>query len=116
MSLGMFILGLVLLVLIAAMSLLVILWAREESRKAVEAPFYERAETGPYSVQLLVTGRRKSAVLRLVRRASPVGLREAYHAVEHPPAIIAEDISREDAEWLMEQLTDHGARARILGG
>lgn len=114
MSVGTLMLGLVLALLIVGMTALVILWAREESAKAVEAPFYERAKQGNYRVQLVEAGRRKTSIIRLIRRASEVSLADAYAMAEHPPAIVARDVSKEDAEWLVEQLAEKGATARIL--
>lgn len=114
MTMGTVILGGVLALLIIGMTALVILWAREESAKAVEAPFFERAQPGTYCVQLVVTGRRITSVISLIRRASDVSLSDAYAMANHPPAIIARGISKEDAEWLVEQLSEKGATARIL--
>lgn len=114
MSIGTVVLGVVLALLIVAMTALVILWAREESAKAVEAPFYQRAQPGNYHVQLVETGRRTTSVISLIRRANEVSLSDAYAMANNPPAIIARDVSKEDAEWLVEQLAEKGATARIL--
>lgn len=114
MSIGIFVLGGVLALLIIGMTALVILWAREESAKAVQAPLFERAQPGTYCVQLVDTGRRTTSIISLIRRASDVSLSDAYAMANHPPAIIARDISKDDAEWLVEQLSEKGATARVL--
>nr|WP_290668334.1 ribosomal protein L7/L12 [Ardenticatena sp.] len=103
-----------LVVMLIGGTFLIIMWAREESAKSLTAPFYERATPGDYRVVLESPGRRKSAVMRLVRQARPnVSLKEALGAVEHPPAVIAERISQADAEHLVALLTEKGARARV---
>jgi len=103
-----------LVVMLIGGTFLIIMWAREESAKSVTAPFYERAAPGDYRVVLESPGRRKSAIMRLVRQARPnVSLKEALGAVEHPPAVVAEGISRADAEYLVALLAEKGARARV---
>lgn len=105
---------LVLVFMLVGGTFLIIMWAREESEKSATPPFFERAQPGAYRVVLESPGRRKSAVMRLVRQARPnVSLKEALTAVEHPPAVIAENISKPDAEELVALLAEKGAQARI---
>ena len=104
----------VLLAFLVSGSALMILWGREESERLREPPFYERARPGPFAVELLETGRRRSAVLRLVRQARPGSLAEAFQAVRHPPAVIVTGVSRQDAEWLVRALEEKGATARVV--
>jgi len=106
----------VVLAFVAGGSALMILWGMEESERARRPPLYERARPGPFGVELVATGRRQMAVLRLVRQARRGSLGEAFHLVRHPPALIVEGIAREDAEWLVRALEAKGARARVVRG
>lgn len=104
----------ILLAFLVSGSVLMIMWGREESERLREPPFYERARPGPFAVELLETGRRRSAVLRLVRQARPGSLAQAFHIVRHPPALVVEGVSRQDAEWLVQALEEKGAKARVV--
>ncbi len=56
---------------------------------------------------------KKIAVIKVVRAATGLGLKEAKDAVEGAPGKIKEGISKEDAEKLKKELEEAGAKVAI---
>ncbi len=84
---------------------------------AVAAPV---AAAGPaveekteFDVVLTDFGSEKIKVIKEVRAITGLGLAEAKAKVEGVPAVIKEQISKEDAEALKKQLEDVGAKVEL---
>jgi large subunit ribosomal protein L7/L12 len=76
---------------------------------AAEAP----AEQTEFTVQLDSFGEQKIGVIKVVRGATGLGLKEAKDLVEGVPSKIKEGISKADAEKLKKELEEAGAKVSI---
>jgi large subunit ribosomal protein L7/L12 len=76
---------------------------------AAEAP----AEQTEFDVVLESFGEQKIGVIKVVRSATGLGLKEAKDLVEGVPSKIKEGISKADAEKLKKELEDAGAKVAI---
>ena len=74
------------------------------------APAEEQTE---FDVVLEGFGDQKISVIKVVRSATGLGLKEAKDLVEGVPSKVKEGISKEDAEKLKKELTDAGATVAI---
>ncbi|MGL4513138.1 MAG: 50S ribosomal protein L7/L12 [Lacipirellulaceae bacterium] len=70
-------------------------------------------EQTEFDVVLESFGDNKIAVIKVVRTATGLGLKEAKDAVEGVPTKIKEGVSKDDAEKLKKELADAGATASI---
>ena len=75
---------------------------------------YNVAQTG-FDVALKEFGANKINVIKVVRGATSLGLKEAKDLVESAPIEIQTGISKEDAETLKEKLEDAGATVEVVG-
>ena len=66
-------------------------------------------EQSEFTVTLKEFGDNKINVIKAVRAATSLGLKEAKDLVESAPAPIKEDVSKEDAEALKKDLEEAGA-------
>ena len=71
------------------------------------------AEKDEFDVVLAGFGDNKVAVIKAVRGATGLGLKEAKEMVESAPATIKEGVSKEDAEEVKKQLEEAGASAEL---
>lgn len=71
------------------------------------------AEQTEFDVVLEGFGDNKIAVIKVVRGATGLGLKEAKEAVEGVPSKIKEGVSKEDAEKLKKELEEAGASVAI---
>lgn len=76
-----------------------------------EAPEEEKTE---FDVQLKEIGPNKIPVIKEVRAATGLGLKEAKEAVEAAPNTIKQGVSKEEAEKVKAQLEAVGAVVEIL--
>ena len=67
------------------------------------------AEKSSFNVILKEAGANKIAVIKAVREATGLGLKEAKELVDGAPKTVKENVSKEDAENLQKALTDAGA-------
>jgi len=74
-----------------------------------EAP----AEQTEFDVVMTSFGDKKIGVIKVVRAATGLGLKEAKELVEGVPAKVKEGISKEDAEKLKGELEEAGAAVEI---
>ncbi|HZZ71306.1 MAG TPA: 50S ribosomal protein L7/L12 [Pirellulales bacterium] len=74
------------------------------------APAAEKTE---FDVVLESFGENKIAVIKVVRAATGLGLKEAKDLVEGVPSKVKEGISKEDAEKLKKELEGSGAKVAI---
>jgi len=70
-------------------------------------------EKTEFDVVLESFGEKKIGVIKVVRAATSLGLKEAKDLVESVPAKVKEGISKEDAEKLKKELEEAGATVSI---
>ena len=70
-------------------------------------------EKTEFDVMLKAAGANKIAVIKAVRTATGLGLKEAKDLVESAPAKVKEAMPKADAEALVKALTDSGAEAAL---
>ena len=83
---------------------------------AVAAPAaaaVEVEEKTEFDVILKSAGASKLGVIKVVRAATGLGLKDAKELVDNCPKTLKEAISKEDAEKLVEELKAAGAEAEI---
>jgi len=71
------------------------------------------AEQTEFDVVLNAAGDKKVEVIKVVRSATGLGLKEAKDMVDGAPKAIKEGASKADAEALLKQLQDAGAQAEM---
>lgn len=77
---------------------------------AAAAAVEEKTE---FDVVLTATGDKKVEVIKVVRAATGLGLKEAKDLVDGAPKTVKEGASKADAEALKKQLEDAGAKVEI---
>ncbi len=70
-------------------------------------------EQTEFTVVLAAIGDKKVEVIKVVRAATGLGLKEAKDLVDGAPKPVKEGISKADAEALKKQLEDAGAKAEL---
>ena len=81
---------------------------------AVAAGQAEAAEEKTeFDVILKAAGANKVAVIKAVRGATGLGLKEAKDLVESAPAALKEGVSKDDAEALKKSLEEAGAEVEV---
>ena len=70
-------------------------------------------EKTEFDVILAEAGANKVAVIKAVRGATGLGLKEAKDLVESAPANLKEGISKEEAEALKKELEEAGAQVEV---
>ena len=70
-------------------------------------------EKTEFDVVMTSFGGNKVAVIKAVRGATGLGLKEAKEVVESAPKAIKEGVSKEDAEALKKELEEAGAEVEI---
>ncbi|MCX8017450.1 MAG: 50S ribosomal protein L7/L12 [Rhodocyclaceae bacterium] len=78
---------------------------------AAAAPAAE--EKTEFTVVLAAAGEKKVEVIKVVRAATGLGLKEAKDLVDGAPKPVKEGIPKADAEALKKQLEDAGAKVEI---
>ena len=73
----------------------------------------EAEEKTEFDVILKDAGASKLNVIKVVRAATGLGLKEAKDIVDNAPKTLKEAISKEDAEKLVAELKEAGAEAEI---
>ena len=74
------------------------------------APEEEKTE---FDVELTEIGPNKIKVIKVVREATGLGLKEAKELVDNPPKPIKEGVSKEEAEELKKKLAEAGADVEL---
>lgn len=70
-------------------------------------------EKTEFDVILAEAGANKVAVIKAVRGATSLGLKEAKDLVESAPAALKEGVSKDDAEALKKSLEEAGAEVEV---
>jgi large subunit ribosomal protein L7/L12 len=66
-----------------------------------------------FDVHLKTAGEKKIQVIKVVRSATGLGLKEAKDLVEAAPKLVKEGLSKEDAEKLKKELEEQGATVEL---
>ena len=77
---------------------------------AAEAEAEEKTE---FDVELTAFGSNKINVIKVVRAATSLGLKEAKDLVEGAPSIVKEQLPKDDAESLKKELEEAGATVTL---
>jgi len=72
-------------------------------------------EPTTFDVTLKDAGANKIGVIKVVRTATALGLKEAKDLVDGAPKMVKENISKEDAEKLKKELEEAGAKVEMKG-
>jgi large subunit ribosomal protein L7/L12 len=78
---------------------------------AAAAPAAE--EQTEFTVMLNACGESKVNVIKVVRAITGLGLKEAKDLVDGAPKAVKEGVSKKDAEDIVKQLTEAGAKAEM---
>ncbi|CAG0972657.1 partial 50S ribosomal protein L7/L12, partial [Rhodocyclaceae bacterium] len=70
-------------------------------------------EQTEFTVTLMAAGEKKVEVIKVVRAATGLGLKEAKDLVDGAPKPVKEGIAKADAEALKKQLEDAGAKVEV---
>jgi large subunit ribosomal protein L7/L12 len=70
-------------------------------------------EKSSYDVVLSATGDKKVAVIKAVRAATDLGLKEAKDLVDGAPKTVKEGMKKDEAEALVASLQEAGAQAEL---
>ena len=70
-------------------------------------------EQTAFTVHLVATGDKKIQVIKVVRAATGLGLKEAKALVDEAPKAVKEGIDREEADKLKQELEEAGATVEI---
>ncbi|EFV7487263.1 50S ribosomal protein L7/L12 [Shigella sonnei] len=76
-------------------------------------PVEAAEEKTEFDVILKAAGANKVAVIKAVRGATGLGLKEAKDLVESAPAALKEGVSKDDAEALKKSLEEAGAEVEV---
>lgn len=71
------------------------------------------AEKTEFDVMLTATGSNKVGVIKVVRAATSLGLKEAKDLVESAPTAVKEGVKKDEAEKLKKELEAAGATAEL---
>ena len=80
---------------------------------AAAGPAAAEEEKTEFDVELTAFGDQKIKVIKVVRDATGLGLKEAKELVESAPKVIKEGLKKEDAEALQKQLEEVGAKVTL---
>ncbi len=80
---------------------------------ATDAAVEAEEEQTEFSVILTAVGDKKVNVIKVVRGAAGLGLKESKDLTESAPATIMEGMSKEDAENLKKEIEEAGGSAEI---
>ena len=80
---------------------------------AVAAPVEVEEAKSTFDVHLKTAGDKKIQVIKVVRSATGLGLKEAKDLVEAAPKLVKEGLSKEDAEKLKKELEEQGATVEL---
>lgn len=72
-----------------------------------------KEEKSTFTVELTDGGAQKIAVIKVVKEALNLGLKDAKDKVDAAPAVIAENMKKEEAEALKKQIEDAGGKVTL---
>ncbi len=77
------------------------------------APAEKAEEKSTFDVVLKAGGEKKIQVIKVVRQATGLGLKEAKDLVEGAPKTVKENLSKDEAEKLKKELEEQGASVEL---
>ncbi|MFA6233753.1 MAG: 50S ribosomal protein L7/L12 [Bacteroidota bacterium] len=77
------------------------------------APAVEVEEKTEFDVELTTFGANKINVIKVVRAATSLGLKEAKDLVEGAPSIVKEQLTKDEADKLKKELEEAGATVTL---
>jgi large subunit ribosomal protein L7/L12 len=77
------------------------------------APAAEVEEKTEFDVELTTIGANKINVIKVVRAATSLGLKEAKDLVEGAPSVVKEQLSKDEADKLKKELEEAGATVTL---
>jgi len=77
------------------------------------APAEKAEEKSTFDVVLKAGGEKKIQVIKVVRQATGLGLKEAKDLVEGAPKTVKENLSKDEAEKLKKELEEQGATVEL---
>lgn len=80
---------------------------------AGDASASSEEEQTEFSVELTEIGANKIAVIKVVKAATNIGLKEAKDLVEAAPKMVKEAVTKEDADKLKKELEEAGAKVTV---
>ena len=80
---------------------------------AAAGPAEAAEEKDSFDVELVDAGASKVKVIKVVREATGLGLKEAKEVVDGAPKVIKEGVSKAEAEAIKKQLEEAGAKVTI---
>ena len=80
---------------------------------AAAAPAAVVEEKTEFNVELKSAGAQKINVIKVVRAATGLGLKEAKDLVDGAPKTVKESLSKDDAEKLKKELEEAGATVQV---
>ena len=80
---------------------------------AAAGPAAVEEEKTEFDVELTEIGAQKVKVIKVVREATSLGLKEAKELVDSAPKMVKTGVSKEDAEALKKSLEEVGAKVTI---
>ncbi len=89
-------------------------WGVSATAAAAAAPAAAAAEEKTeFDVELTSAGEQKIAVIKVVKEALGLGLKEAKDLVESAPAKLKEGMKKEDAEALKKKVEEAGGKVTL---
>ena len=89
-------------------------WGVSATAVAVAGPAAAAAdEQSEFTVELTDGGAQKIAVIKVVKEILGLGLKEAKDMVDGAPAVVKENMKKEDAEALKAKLEEAGAKVTL---
>ena len=73
----------------------------------------QQQEKSEFDVELTEVGSEKVKVIKVVREATGLGLKEAKELVDSAPKALKTGVSKEEAEALKKQLEEVGAKVTL---
>lgn len=70
-------------------------------------------EKSTFTVELTDSGAQKIAVIKIVKEALALGLKDAKDKVDGAPIVLAENMKKEDAENLKKQIEEAGGKVAL---
>jgi large subunit ribosomal protein L7/L12 len=89
-------------------------WGVSAAAVAVAGPAAAAAEEkSEFNVELTSAGEQKIAVIKVVKEALGLGLKEAKDMVEGAPAILKTDVKKEQAEEWKKKIEEAGGKVTL---
>jgi len=89
-------------------------WGVSAAAVAVAGPAAAAGEEKTeFNVELTAVGEQKIAVIKVVKEALALGLKEAKDLVESAPALLKADVKKEQAEEWKKKIEDAGGKVTL---